>query len=194
MCPAVSSTSCWGVSSVLSRRSLSTLAAASVASGCGFRPLYMPADSGKTGVAARELAAITVDLLPERSGQMLRQSLQDRLERGANGVPRRYTLLATFGVGGEGIGVLADNSVTRVRLIGNSNWYLRSVDTAHTLVTTGSARAVESFNVLNQQYFYADLSNDVAQRRLAEALADQIAVQLASWFREHPPAQPADLG
>lgn len=172
---------------MLSRRHILAFGTASVTAACGFRPVYLPAGPGEAGDASRELAAISVDLMPERSGQLMRQALQERLERGGSEA-RRYTLLATLGIGGEGIGVLANNSVTRVRLIGSSTWYLRRDDPAKTLIATGSARSVESFNVLNQQFFYADLSNDVAQKRLTEGLADQITLQIASWFREHPQA------
>ena len=56
----------------------------------------MPTASGKAGVAQRELAAIQVDLIPDRPGQLLRQALQDRLEMGASGVAR--TLRAVGGV------------------------------------------------------------------------------------------------
>ena len=68
------------------------LAAGATLSGCGFQPVYMPTASGKAGVAQRELAAIQVDIIPDRPGQLLRQALQDRLEMGSSGVARRYEL------------------------------------------------------------------------------------------------------
>ena len=186
MCPAASSTSWSGHSAVQPRRRLLVLAACLAASACGFRPLYLPAEAGGGG-AASDLAAISVDVMPERSGQLLRQALQQRLE-GSGGAAQRFTLTAGLVIGGEGIGVLPDNSVTRVRLIGNANWYLRATDPARTLVTSGSARATDSFNVINQQYFFADLNNDATQRRVIEVIADQITLQLAAWFRQHPTA------
>ena len=67
----------------MNRRRLLVLAAGASLSGCGFQPVYMPTASGKAGVAQRELAAIQVDLIPDRPGQVLRQALQDRLEMGA---------------------------------------------------------------------------------------------------------------
>ena len=163
------------------RRALLVLAACLAASACGFRPLYLPAAAGNAG-AASDLAAVSVDVMPERTGQLLRQALQARLE-GSGGVAQRFTLSAGLVVSGEGIGVLPDNSVTRVRLIGNANWYLRAADPARTLVTSGSARASDGYNVINQQYFFADLSNDATQRRIVEVIADQITLQLAAWFR-----------
>jgi LPS-assembly lipoprotein len=42
---------------------------------------------------------------------------------------------------------------------------------------------MDAFNVLDQQYFAADLNTEQVQRRLASSVADQIAVQLAAFFR-----------
>ncbi len=163
------------------------LVACLAASACGFRPMYLPAAAGDPG-AASELAAISVDVIPERAGQLLRQAMQERLERGTGGEARRFTLAVGLGIAAEGIGILADNSVTRVRLTGTVNWYLRATDPAKTLLTSGTARATDAFNVINQQYFFADLSNDAANRRIVEVIADQITLQLAVWFQQHPTA------
>lgn len=169
-------------------RLASPLAVAALLPGCGFRPAYMPAADGEAGTAQREMAAVFVDTIPERSGQLLRQALQERFERTGPGVQRRYRLSVSYGIGGEGIGILPDTSVTRIRLIANADWYLIAQNPTNTRLAVGHARAIDGFNVLNQQYFFGDLSNDDAQRRLATAVADQIAIQVAAWFRGHPPA------
>ncbi len=67
---------------------------------------------------AQGLAAIAVAIIPERSGQLLRQALQDRFERFGVGVERRYSLNASFGVSDDAIGIEADSSVTRIRAVG----------------------------------------------------------------------------
>jgi LPS-assembly lipoprotein len=43
---------------------------------------------------------------------------------------------------------------------------------------------VDGYNLINAQYFASDLENEVVQRRLANALADQITMQLAVYFRQ----------
>ena len=48
----------------------------------------------------------------------------------------------------------------------------------------GSARAIDGLNILDQQFFAADLENEAVQRRLAEQIADQIVLQLAAYFRQ----------
>jgi len=151
--------------------------------GCGFQPVYMPTASGQAGPAQRELAAVNVNLIPERPGQLLRQALQDRFGSDAYGTVNRYDLAVGFSIAGEGIGVQADTTVSRIRLTGTASWTLTARDAGHTLLTRGSARAMDAFNILDQQYFAADLDTEAVQKRLAQALADQIALQLAVYFR-----------
>jgi LPS-assembly lipoprotein len=167
----------------LSRRDLLAFGGAGILAGCGFQPVYMPTASGRAGPAQRELAAININLIPDRPGQLLRQNLQERLASDSGGTPQRYDLAVTFTIAGEGIGILTDNASTRVRLIAAARWTLKARDPAQTQITSGSARAMDDFNVLDQQYFAADMDNEQVQKRLASDLADQIAMQLAVFFR-----------
>lgn len=153
--------------------------------GCGFHPAYMPTATGEAGAAQRDMAAVFVETIGERSGQLLRQALQERFERAGTGVQRRYSLSVGYGISGEGIAVSPDSLVTRTRIIGDANWYLVAQDPARTRLAVGHARSVDGYNILNQQYFFADLSNEASQKRLADSLADQIAIQVAAWFRNH---------
>lgn len=167
----------------LTRRGVLTLGlTGTVLAGCGFRPVYMPTESGKPGVAARELSAIDVAIIPDRPGQLLRQALQERFASDA-GPPHRYGLAAQFYIAGEGVGIQPDNTVTRIRLTGIANWTLTSREPARTVLTTGSARAMDGYNVFSGQYFAATMENEAVQKRLAEAVADQVTLQLATWFR-----------
>jgi LPS-assembly lipoprotein len=172
---------------LLQRRQL-VLAAGAALAGCGFQPLYMPTASGGAGVAQRELAAVRVALIPDRPGQLLRQALQDRLEMGASGSAMRYDLAVGYWIAGEGIAVQSDNITTRVRAIGNANWTLVAQDPGRTTLTSGYARAVDALNIFDEQYFGADLENETLQRRLAQALAEQITIQLGIYFRKREAA------
>ena len=176
------------VVALMRRRRMLALAAGVTLSGCGFQPVYMPTASGKAGVAQRELAAIQVDIIPDRPGQLLRQALQDRLEMGSSGVARRYELSVAFGISGEGIAIEQNTTVTRLRMIGTATWTLVAQDPGRTRLTSGSAKSVDAINIFDAQYFAADLENETAQRRLAEALADQITLQLATFFRRQEAA------
>lgn len=162
------------------RRGLLLGAAGAALGGCGFRPLY---GSGEVdaGVQAR-LAEVNVQLIPERSGQLLRQALQARLERGGAPVAHRYNLSVQYGLSAESIGIQQDSSGSRVRLIGVASWALLAQDAQRTTLASGSAREVDAVNVINQQFFAAELTSTAVQRRMVEAVAEQIATQLAVYF------------
>lgn len=148
---------------------------------CGFKPVYAPVALGKPGVAQKELAAVAVDAIPDRPGQLLRQALQARLGSGSGVVPQ-YELVVGYGISGEGIGIQPDASTSRIRVVGSASWTLRTQTPDHAAVSHGAARSLDDYNVLDQQYFASDLENELTQRRLAEAIADQITIQLAAFF------------
>lgn len=156
--------------------------------GCGFRPLYAP-DAGNTpGPASRGLASVYVPVMPERSGQLLRQALQQRLEGTGEGVAKQYELIANFGLTPEGVGILRDSSVTRTRLTGTADWYLRDLTPERKVVAQGTSRVLDGFNIANQQFFAATLDAETATRRIASSLADQIVIQVAAYFQKQAAA------
>jgi LPS-assembly lipoprotein len=162
------------------------LAAGSALAGCGFRPVY--AVRGKNSPARHELGLIDVGNIPERSGQVLRQALQQRMHNPSEALAKAYELTVSFSISVDIVGVQQDETATRLRESGSATWSLKRLDPASTLVTSGTARALDAVNIIDQQYFEADLAQETAQRRLAESVADQITLQLASYFARHAPA------
>lgn len=150
--------------------------------GCGFHPVY---GSAGVGVGAEgELSAIAVGLIPNRPGQLLRLALQDKFERGGAGVAQRYDLSVTLSLSSEALSIQAGNTSSRVRVVGNAGWVLTAQDAERRTLKAGSAREVDGYNVFNNQYFASDQENDVVQRRMVEALSEQIALQLAIYFNQ----------
>lgn len=169
---------------ILTRRVLLTAIAMTPLAACGFEPVYMPSAGGEPGVAQRELAGIYVNILPDRPGQLLRQALQQRLQgAGDTGTPE-YTLSVSYWVSGAGIGIQPDAVATYIRYTGNANWTLTGRNPARTHITSGYTRVMASQNVLDTQYFNADLQTDQIYRFLAQAVADQITLRLAMFFRQ----------
>jgi LPS-assembly lipoprotein len=150
--------------------------------GCGFHPLYGSAGNGAAAPAEAGLSQVSVGLIPERSGQLLREALQARFERGGGGVAARYDLAVSYAVSGDALAIQPDSSVSRVRLMGAAIWSLTAQDPQRRTLTTGTARAMDAYNLLNTQLFAADLDSEAVQRRLADTIAEQITLQLASWF------------
>lgn len=171
---------------VLTRRTLLGAAAGLTLSGCGFRPVYGPTDGPGDGDAATALAQTEVALIPERLGQILRESLRTRFDRGGSATARRYELAVSLGLAGEAIGVQRNSTSSRVRLVGTANWTLYTQTPNRTPLTNGFTRDVDGYNIYNQQYFAADLESEAVQRRMMEALAEKLTLQLAAWFRAHP--------
>ncbi|HET6184655.1 MAG TPA: LPS assembly lipoprotein LptE [Acetobacteraceae bacterium] len=168
----------------LARRACLLVLLAAPLEACGFRPVYMPTASGNQGPAERELAAIHVNLIPERSGQLLRQALQQDMHGTDESVPPRYDLSVAYWFTTEAIAILPNTTATRVRFIAHANWTLLARDPAHTKVAEGAARAFGGVDVIDTQYFAADLQSEQQFATFARQIADQITLRLATIFRE----------
>lgn len=150
--------------------------------GCGFHPLYASNADGTAGPAAAGLAAINIGLIPERSGQLLRQALQERFERNGLAEARRYDLNVSFSVAGAAIAIQPDSSNAYNRLVGTASYQLIAQDPNRTVLTTGTARAVDGLQVFDQQLFAMQLETEAVTQRVAQAVADEITQQLAAYF------------
>ncbi len=155
--------------------------------GCGFRPLY--GSNGSLAAAADpavagELAAVQVPVIPERFGQLLRRALQQRLGTGVSGAQAaRWELRVGPSLQTEGLGVLRDGSVSRIRYSATANWQLVRLGPTPEVVANGFERALDAFNVPPNQFFAADVSRDAAERRIAETLAEEVVTRVAIRFR-----------
>ena len=166
------------------------LTAALLLPGCGFRPLY-GTNRSTSGDTVYDLAMIDVALIPNRSGQLLRQSLQQRLYgSGDEATAKQYHLSVSLAVAGEAIGEQADSSVTRLRQFGSANWTLKKLDPAQTFVASGLARSLDGVNVIDDQFFAADIEGETVARRIADTLAEQITIQLATYFSHRNAIKP----
>jgi LPS-assembly lipoprotein len=156
-------------------------AAAALTAGCGFHPIY-----ARGGAARGALPAIYVNLLVNRGGQMLRQALQQRLEGTDDAVAKRFTLTVAYGEAVQIVNVQQDNSVSRIRNVGTATWSLFPVGNPTNKLANGTVRSVDGYNIVDEQFFYQNLSEEAVERRLADALADQIVLGLSVYFDKHP--------
>jgi LPS-assembly lipoprotein len=151
--------------------------------GCGFTPLYSQQGGQETA-----LGQINVALIGDRNGQLLRQDLQDLLDRSGGGVSSRYDLYVGLGFAVSQLGTDPQSASTRERDLGSASWTLKAEDAGHTTLTSGTAHALDGFDIINQQFFAADMSREASLARIDDALAQQIVQQLAVYFRQHPPS------
>jgi len=182
----------WSTSS--SRRALLLTGGGAVAassallvSGCGFRPLY--GEARREGVAAEapvraELAAVQVERIPERNGQLLRRALQEHLRGAPPSVPSRYDLRVSLAFAAEPIAFRRDGTASRIRYRGTASWWLLDRGTPPTQIASGTERENDAYNIPDQQFFAAEASRDAMERRMVEQFAFQIAQRLAVVFQE----------
>lgn len=188
----------WSISS--SRRGLlrGATAAAAAASpaaplllaGCGFRPLYGAggAVAAEEGPVRAELAAVQVALIPERSGQLLRRALAERLHGSEPSAPARYDLRVSLAFAAEPLGFRRDGTASRIRYRGTASWWLLTRTTPPQQIAAGTERENDAFNIPDQQFFAAESARDATERRLIEQLAFAITERLALVFRQRADA------
>jgi LPS-assembly lipoprotein len=161
---------------------------------CGFRPLYGPitAEDGSEADLEAELAAVRIGPLYERTGQLLRRSLQRRMEESLPGTPARYLLNINVDLGSEILGYRRDGTPTRVRFILNGNWNLDTITIPPRRIAASGIpyRTLDSFNIPDLQFFSADTSRDAALARLMEDLSQEVTRQVAMALRRQK-EQPA---
>lgn len=153
--------------------------------GCGFTPLY-GGDAGAT--AAAQLDTVAVQNIPERPGQILRESLQTQFYVAGAPVQERYALSVTYTVTPSAIGILEDTASTRTRYTAKAMWTLSPIGTPAQVLAKGTATAMNAEDVIDQQYFAADLQTNTVNQQLADEIATDITAQLTAWFRTHPQA------
>ncbi|SDB64526.1 LPS assembly lipoprotein LptE [Belnapia rosea] len=157
-------------------------------SACGFRPLYGPivAEDGSEEDLRSELAAVRIGPLYERTGQLLRRSLQRRMEDSAPGTPARYLLNVSVDMGTDILGYRRDGTPTRIRFTLNGSWNLNTIALSPQRIAASGIpyRAIDSFNIPDLQFFSADVSRDAALERLMEDLSQEITRQVAMALRQ----------
>ncbi|MET0239726.1 MAG: LPS assembly lipoprotein LptE [Sphingobium sp.] len=149
---------------------------AALLSGCGLRPLY---DGGRSGVAAQRLAGVEIAPITGKSGWLVRNALAERLDPLADGAPR-YRLIVTLDDKIEGLGVRANDNVTRERRTLRARYQLRDIaaapEAAAMIDETASVDA--GIDVASSEYATV-AAEDTALERLAVILADRIVARVA---------------
>lgn len=149
---------------------------------CGFQPMY---GINSTSAEAEALLG-SVAIAPirnDRTGQILRNDLIDRISAGRSTQNPRYRLdveLETIELGGL---VQTDASITRYTVTFRGK--LRLVDIASGQVVMNElARATTAYSVPTSEYAAITAQQD-AYRRASGQLADEIRARIASFLETH---------
>jgi LPS-assembly lipoprotein len=154
-------------------------------SGCGLRPLY---GTGESGSVAQVLRSVEVGPIDGKAGWLMRQALSDRLRSG-DGVTARYRLNIELDDRISGIGVRADDVITRERRTLRARFQLIDNATAKPLfdATAGSDSGID---VVSSEYATVAAEN-TALERLSQTVADQIVARIALHIQSEQDAVPA---
>jgi LPS-assembly lipoprotein len=152
-----------------------------VVAGCGFRPLY---GGGGESPVARQLAAIHVAAIPDRSGQELRNALEHRMATDTR-QPARYAMEIALTEVIQELGVRKNLTASRANIRIKARWTLT---TEGRVVHTGETEAIAAYNILDQQYATVTSEKD-SRSRAVEQLANEIVRQLSVYFAraDRPP-------
>jgi LPS-assembly lipoprotein len=171
----------------MTRRRLALLlpVVAAALAGCGFQPLYgRPGGAGPDSASvADEMAAIKIEFIDNRSGQILRNFLLDGMTpRGEPARPTYRLQIALAEPRPQDLGIARDDSV--VRFSYNVRALFRLLDArSGRVVYEDSASSSSSYEVTNSQYATV-ASRDNARERVLEDLALEIRTQIGQYLRE----------
>ena len=140
--------------------------------GCGFTPLY-----GDPAVTA-QLHSVQVTTPPGRTGQLIREHLDDALAN-AKGTPK-YRMDLALSETRYPRGLRVDNVATRYEYVLTASYTVVSV-TSGAPVKKGSTRAQVTYDSADQPYASITAQQD-AQDRAAAECARKIQMELAAWL------------
>lgn len=155
---------------------------------CGFSPMHGNLNtSARQGVDAK-LAQINIARIPEREGQILRNTLVERLHGSADNTIRTYTLhVAPIDEKRTELDITETSDTTRAQLRLNTTFRLKRTGKDATRLERDIA-ATTSYNVLASQ-FTTRVSEQNARQDAIRTLAERIERQLALHFSRQDETQ-----
>lgn len=174
----------WSGKTIAAWRVAALAALALGLTGCGFQPLH---GRGPGQVAPESLQQVRINPIADRSGQILRNLLMDRLQPQGT-TAARYALDVTLN---EGIAELArrsDATSTYSRLILTGAMRLTDVQTGKPLLAEGVRSEI---GYINQEGGYSTLlAQNEARERAVQDLANSISLRLAAFLAQRGQTQP----
>lgn len=177
------------------RRLLALTAAGLLLAGCGFQPLYgdRATQTAGAGGAPAAMAAIQVDVIADREGQILRGLLIEALNPQGRPVDPAYRLAVNLSVSGGSIGISRDNEVIRAASTGVAGIVLTRLDGPPELAPgevdpwpfQRTLRATSAYNIQDDEF--ANLvAEEGARDEVLQQLANDIRTQIALFLRRAP--------
>lgn len=157
---------------------------ATLLSGCGFAPMYgrhaaETPNASPTSVTA-DLSQIEIALIPDRSGQVLRNDLMDRLYKsGYPSNPIATLQIAKINETRVELDLTKSSDATRAQL--HLTAVMTLVGKDGTTLLTRNVQSVTSFNILGSE-FATHVTEDSARQSALNDLARQIELNLSIYY------------
>ena len=153
------------------------LAASLLLSACGLRPLY--ASGGITDVS-EELSQVDVAIIPDRSGQILRNYLIQGLNTGGRPAEPVYRLSVDLRERQEDLGIDKTDSAQRANLVMTARFSLHTAADDQEVLDR-RVGIITSYSILLDE-FATQSSQNAARDRALRQLGSDIRTQLALYF------------
>lgn len=150
----------------------------SLLTGCGFRPLHTSLGRDCTACYPIKIATI-----PDRYGQILRNNLLDLLTPTGQPCAPKYILEVKLQEVLLDTGVAIDETITRKQLTLTADITLR--DRCYNVLYTHTIFAVNSFPVIEQNYYANAVTESYAQKEGLERLAYKIKLLISAYLENH---------
>ena len=142
--------------------------------GCGFQPLYgSKSDTLLTG--DDPLTRVSIARIEDREGQILRNFLIDRFQPDGS---KQYRLTTALSIVEEDLGVAADSTTTRSRVIVTAVFTLTYGKQQHSF----SSRSAGSYSTVQSDYGTLVARQNATERSLRD-IADTARVRISAFLR-----------
>ena len=150
-----------------------------MATGCGLQPLYSHG-SGNSSHVVNQLSRIQISPIENRSGQILRNFLQDKLT--PSGVPfsPTYKLTISLKETRSDMGILRDSTSTFAKVKMGAKYQLINIETKN-ILDSGTVSSTTVFNIVSSEYANLSAQKD-ARRRTVRIISDLVKERLALFF------------
>lgn len=146
--------------------------------GCGFQPIH--AQRSQASPAA--LAQIEIELIENRTGQILRNELLQRFHPRGSGRGTRFSLQTRLTESLQDLGIRKNTVATRANLTLEATFSISPLSGGDPLFK-GTASSIISYNILTSDFATLSARAD-ARRRGAREIADQITQWASVWLTQ----------
>jgi len=143
---------------------------------CGYEPIY-----SKNPNTNKELLSISVQNIKNRSGQILRNTLLNKLNPERERVITKYRLIVEISESKSSLAYRRDMSATRTDLKVTANYLLKDIKNGEILLKQ-EAKSISSFDVVESVYATLIAEKDVREKNL-KVISNDIYTNLVIFFK-----------